>query len=200
MRTNSGFGSRMSLSEVTRRRHVRGGDHQSDTMFSDVSLEERIPQDHPLRPMGGWSMRRCTRCPPASPGATAGRAGRRSIAPEKLLRAQLLQILYTIRSERLLMEQLDYNRLFRWFVGLHLGDDPVWDMTVFIKNRDRANGNLARGTRSPCRRRCAPGSVLAPVQRVSPAVPGSSGTGAPLWPADPVVNAATAGPDRDSSV
>ena len=73
-------------------------------------------------------------------------------------------------------------------------------VTVFAKNRDRANGNLTRGTRSPCWRRRAPGSVLAPVQRVGPAVAGSSGTGAPLGSADPVVNAATAGPDRDSSV
>jgi transposase len=73
------------------------------------------------------------------------RTGRPSIPPEKLLRAQLLQILYTIRSERLLMEQLDYNLLFRWFVGLNL-DDPVWDATVFTKNRDRLlAGDVARG-------------------------------------------------------
>jgi transposase len=62
--------------------------------------------------------------------------GRQSIAPEKLLRALLLQVLYTVRSERLLMEQLDYNFLFRWFVGLNI-DDPVWDVTVFTKNRER---------------------------------------------------------------
>src|SRR3979409_1100229 len=62
--------------------------------------------------------------------------GRPSIAPEKLLRALLLQVLYTVRSERMLMEQLDYNMLFRWFVGLNM-DDPVWDVTVFTKNRER---------------------------------------------------------------
>src|SRR2546425_11630761 len=73
------------------------------------------------------------------------RVGRPSIAPEKLLRALLLQVLYTIRSERLLMEQLDYNLLFRWFVGLEM-DDPVWNATVFTKNRERLlAGEIARG-------------------------------------------------------
>ena len=72
-------------------------------------------------------------------------SGRPSIAPEKLLRALLLQMLYTVRSERLLMEQLDYNFLFRWFVGLSL-DDPVWDVTVFTKNRERLlEGEVAEG-------------------------------------------------------
>src|SRR5262249_60161170 len=72
------------------------------------------------------------------------RIGRPSIAPEKLLRALLLQVLYTIRSERLLMEQLDYNLLFRWFVGLEM-DDPIWNATVFTKNRERLlAGEIAR--------------------------------------------------------
>ena len=71
--------------------------------------------------------------------------GRPSIAPEKLLRALLLQVLYTVRSERMLMEQLDYNLLFRWFVGLSI-DDPVWDVTVFTKNRERLlAGDVAQG-------------------------------------------------------
>src|SRR3989475_6908986 len=78
-------------------------------------------------------------------GELYSRVGRPSIAPEKLLRALLLQVLYTIRSERLLMEQLDYNLLFRWFVGLEM-DDPVWNATVFTKNRERLlAGEIARG-------------------------------------------------------
>src|SRR5262245_38653175 len=134
----------MSLSEVTRRGHMRGGDQQSDTMFSYVSLEDRIPQDHPLRPMRRLVDAALHEMSPRF-ARLYGRTGRPSIGPEKLLRAQLLQILYTIRSERVLMEQLDYSLLFRWFVGLHL-DDPVWGVTVFTKNRDRLlAGDVARG-------------------------------------------------------
>src|SRR2546427_12300456 len=114
---------------------MRGDDRQPDAMFSYVSLETRIPSDHPLRAMRVLvdAVLR-----DMSPRFTLlyARTGRPSIPPEKLLRAQLLQILYTIRSERLLMEQLEYNLLFRWFVGLNI-DDPVWDATVFSKNRDR---------------------------------------------------------------
>ena len=121
---------------------MRGDDTQPASLFSYVHLEDRIPADHPLRvlralidPMLGA----------LSPRFDAMYApdGRRSIAPEKLLRALLLQVLYTIRSERQLMEQLDYNLLFRWFVGLGI-DDPVWVPTVFTKNRDRLlAGNIA---------------------------------------------------------
>src|SRR5207245_2831393 len=94
-----------------------------------------IPAEHPLRvmrPMVDGVLREL------SPrfGELYSRVGRPSIAPEKLLRALLLQVLYTIRSERLLMEQLDYNLLYRWFVGLGV-DDPVWDHSTFSKNRDR---------------------------------------------------------------
>src|SRR2546426_9856001 len=114
---------------------MRGGDRQPDAMFSYVPLETRIPPDHPLRAMRVLvdAVLR-----DMSPRFTLlyARTGRPSIPPEKLLRAQLLQILYTIRSERLLMEQLEYNLLFRWFVGLNM-DDPVWDVTVFTKNRER---------------------------------------------------------------
>jgi transposase len=104
-------------------------------MFSYVSLEERIPRDHPLRSMRTMvddALRKLSR----RFSSLYADAGRPSIPPERLLRALLLQILYSIRSERLLMEQLEYNLLFRWFVGLGI-DDPVWVATVFTKNRDR---------------------------------------------------------------
>jgi len=104
-------------------------------MFSYVSPEQRIPSDHPLRPirdMADEVLRQLSR----TFGRLYAKTGRPSIAPERLLRALLLQVLYSVRSERLLMEQLEYNLLFRWFVGLSL-DDRVWDVTVFTKNRDR---------------------------------------------------------------
>ena len=114
---------------------MRGTDDQQATFFSYVSPEQRVPQDHPLRAIRELVNTVLRELSPrfATLYATEGRP---SIAPEKLLRALLLQVLYTVRSERLLMEQLDYNLLFRWFVGLHI-DDPVWDATVFTKNRDR---------------------------------------------------------------
>ena len=114
---------------------MRGTDIQQNAMFSYLSPEQRVPQDHPLRVIRQLTDEVLKRL--------WGRfeemyswTGRPSIPPEKLLRALLLQVLYTIRSERLLMEQLDYNLLFRWFVGLNM-DDPVWVPTVFSKNRDR---------------------------------------------------------------
>src|SRR5437879_4472902 len=137
----------MSLSEVTKEGRMRGGDPQPDAMFSYVSMEDRIPQDHPLRAMRTLVDAALREMSPRFTLMYA-KTGRPSIAPEKLLRAQLLQILYTIRSERLLMEQLDYNLLFRWFVGLEM-DDPVWNATVFTKNRERLlAGEIARGFRS----------------------------------------------------
>jgi transposase len=114
---------------------MRGTDTEQSGMFSYLSPEERVPEKHPLRPI-----RRMT--DEVLKGLSAqfeelySATGRPSIAPEKLLRALLLQILYTVRSERLLMEQLQYNLLFRWFVGLNM-DEPVWVATVFSKNRDR---------------------------------------------------------------
>ena len=113
-----------------------GGDdeHQSG-MFSYVTLEQRVPQDHPAGRIGGLvdgALRRMD----AELNKLYASKGRPSIAPERLLRAQLLMVLYSIRSERQLMEQLNYNLLFRWFVGLEM-DDPVWDATVFSKNRER---------------------------------------------------------------
>src|SRR6201988_3101107 len=114
---------------------MRGDDQEPDGMFSYISMEARIPADHPLRAMRDLMDAALRELSPRF-ALMYAKTGRPSIAPEKLLRAQLLQILYTIRSERLLMEQLQYNLLFRWFVGLNM-DEPVWVATVFTKNRDR---------------------------------------------------------------
>ena len=114
---------------------MRGPDEQSQHLFSYVSPEKRVPANHPLRAIRQITDRVLTKLSPTFTQLYA-KIGRPSIAPEKLLRALLLQVLYTVRSERLLMEQLEYNLLFRWFVGLNV-DDPVWDPTVFSKNRDR---------------------------------------------------------------
>ena len=114
---------------------MRGDDQDTGGMFSYISPEARVRPDHPLRPI-----RRMTDAALARLSRRFDRLysdiGRPSIPPEKLLRALLLQMLYTIRSERLLMEELEYSMLFRWFVGLGM-DDPVWDATTFTKNRDR---------------------------------------------------------------
>jgi transposase len=113
-------------------------------MFSYVSLEERVPHDHPLRAIRRITDRALEQLSPRF-GMLYVKFGRPSIAPEKLLRALLLQALYTIRSERQLMEQLEYNLLFRWFVGLGI-DDAVWSPTTFTKNRDRLlDGEIAAG-------------------------------------------------------
>src|SRR6202521_1674729 len=123
---------------------MRGTDHQQSWMFSYISAERRVPADHPLRALRVMADAALAQLGPAF-DAIYARSGRPSIAPEKLLRALLLQVLYTVRSERLLMEQLDYNFLFRWFVGLNI-DDPVWDVTVFTKNRERLLvGEVAQG-------------------------------------------------------
>jgi transposase len=114
---------------------MRGQDTQQAGMFSYLSPEERVPATHPLRPVRQYVDTALTALSPQLARLYA-RTGRPSIAPEKLLRALLLQVLYSLRSERLLMEELQYNLLFRWFVGLDL-DAPVWDVTVFTKNRDR---------------------------------------------------------------
>jgi transposase len=114
---------------------MRGADEQPGSMFSYVSLEERVPPDHPLRAIRRITDRALERLSPRF-GSLYVNFGRPSIPPERLLRALMLQALYTIRSERQLMEQLDYNLLFRWFVGLGM-DDAVWSPTTFTKNRDR---------------------------------------------------------------
>ena len=114
---------------------MRGTDHQQSTMFSYISAERRVPKDHPLRAVRAMADAALKDLDQRFDAMYAAQ-GRPSIAPERLLRTLLLQVLYTVRSERLLMEQLDYNFLFRWFVGLSI-DDPVWDVTVFTKNRER---------------------------------------------------------------
>jgi transposase len=114
---------------------MRGEDQTQYQLFGYVSLEERVPQDHPLRPIRAMADEALK--------ALDGRFhslhdedGRKSIPPEQLLRALLLQMLYSIRSERILIEQMQYNLLYRWFVGLSM-DDEVWHPTVFTENRDR---------------------------------------------------------------
>jgi transposase len=114
---------------------MRGTDQQQSHVFSYLSPEQRVRKDHPLRPIRTMVDEILKQLSPQFSKMYA-KVGRPSIPPEQLLRAQLLQMLYSVRSERLLMEEMDYNILFRWFVGLNL-DDPVWDATVFTKNRDR---------------------------------------------------------------
>jgi transposase len=114
---------------------MRGEDEKQGAMFSYVTLERRVPEDHPLRAIRGMVDRALERMDADLDKLYAG-MGRRSIAPERLLRALLLMVLYSIRSERQLMEQLEYNLLYRWFVGLEM-DETVWDVTVFTKNRER---------------------------------------------------------------
>src|SRR5499427_6396194 len=114
---------------------MRGPDQQQDHVFSYLSPEQRVRKDHPLRPiraMVDQILKQLSR----QFDKMYSKVGRPSIPPEQLLRALLLQMLYSVRSERLLVEEIDYNILFRWFVGLNL-DDEVWDATVFTKNRDR---------------------------------------------------------------
>jgi transposase len=122
---------------------MRGDDHQQSHVFSYLSPEARVRKDHPLRAIRAMVDEVLARMSRRFDGMYA-KMGRPSIAPEKLLRAQLLQMLYSVRSERLLMEEMDYNLLFRWFVGLN-ADDEVWDATTFTKNRDRLlEGDVAQ--------------------------------------------------------
>jgi transposase len=122
---------------------MRGADVQQTTMYSYFSLEERVPADHPLRALREVTNRILLQLS-ALFSKIYSPLGRASVPPERLLRALLLQVLYSIRSERLLMEQLNYNLLFRWFVGLSM-DDEVWDVTVYTKNRNRLlNAEVAK--------------------------------------------------------
>lgn len=122
---------------------MRGTDHQQADMYSYLSPEMRVRADHPLRVIRAMSDKALSRMS-ARFDEMYAKTGRPSIPPEKLLRAQLIQMLYTVRSERLLMEEIDYSVLFRWFVGMNL-DEPVWDVTVFTKNRNRLlEGDVAR--------------------------------------------------------
>ena len=135
---------------------MRGDDPQQAALFSYLSPEERVPPEHPLRiirQMVDAVLKELS----LQFDLLYSHTGRPSIAPEQLLRALLLQVLYTVRSERLLMEQLDYNLLFRWFVGLNM-DDAVWDASTFSKNRERLLGGMWPGSSSTrCWRK--PGSV-----------------------------------------
>lgn len=114
---------------------MRGTEQVQESMFSYISAEKRVPADHPLRPLRKM-VDEILRSMNGDFEQMYSKTGRPSIPPEQLLRALLIQALYSVRSERMLMEQLDYNMLFRWFVGLTL-DDEIWDVTVFTKNRDR---------------------------------------------------------------
>src|SRR5499433_1579912 len=131
---------RVALLEEAR---MRGDEDGQADVWSYIPLEQRVPADHPLRPMRAMVDAILVELSPQF-NQLYSRVGRPSIPPEQLLRALLLQILYSVRSERLLMEQLDYNLLFRWFVGLK-ADGRVWDATVFTKNRQRLlDGEIAR--------------------------------------------------------
>jgi transposase len=114
---------------------MRGTDQQQGHVFSYISPEQRVRKDHPLRPIRTMVDKVLKELSPEF-NKMYSKVGRPSIPPEQLLRALLLQMLYSVRSERMLIEEIDYNILFRWFVGLNL-DDAVWDATVFTKNRDR---------------------------------------------------------------
>jgi transposase len=123
---------------------MRGTDRQTGQLFSYLSPEAMVPQDHPLRVIRPLVNAALERLSPVF-SEIYSVIGRPSIPPEQLLRALLLQVFFTVRSERQLMEQLTYNIMFRWFVGLSM-DAPVWDVTVFTKNRDRLlEGDIARG-------------------------------------------------------
>jgi transposase len=122
---------------------MRGQDHQQSSMFSYLSPEQRVRKDHPLRTIRAMADQALANLSGRFDAMYAS-TGRPSIPPEKLLRAQLIQMLYSVRSERLLMEEIDYSLLYRWFVGMNM-DEPVWDVTVFTKNRDRLlDGDVAR--------------------------------------------------------
>jgi transposase len=122
---------------------MRGYDHQQADMYSYLSPEQRVRESHPLRKIRAMADEALKNMSERF-DAMYAKTGRPSIPPEKLLRAQLIQMLYSVRSERLLTEEIDYSMLFRWFVGMNL-DEPVWDVTVFTKNRNRLlEGDVAR--------------------------------------------------------
>ena len=138
---------------------MRGYDSQQSAAFSYVSPEERVPQSHPLRPIRTMVDLGLAKLSPVFNKIYSG-IGRPSIAPEKLLRALLLQLLYSIRSERMLMEQLEYNLLFRWFVGMDM-DEPVWVPTVYSKNRERLlEGDIANRLFSEVLAQASEGNLL----------------------------------------
>ena len=117
---------------------MRGADSYNESLFTTVKLEDYVPANHPLRPIRGWVNDALAKMDGKFSAMYEAdvKGGRPSIAPEKLMRAMLLQVLYSVRSERQLVEQIQYNLLFRWFVGLAI-EDTVWNHSVFSKNRDR---------------------------------------------------------------
>ena len=117
---------------------MRGADSYNESLFTTVRLEDFVPANHPLRPMRAWLNDALAQMDAKFSAMYEAdiKGGRPSIAPEKLMRAMLLQVLYSVRSERQLVEQIQYNLLFRWFVGLAI-EDAVWNHSVFSKNRDR---------------------------------------------------------------
>ena len=143
---------------------MRGANQEQDGMFSYTTANERVPADHPLRRVKQITVE-LLKGLSRDFSRMYSRVGRPSIPPEKLLRALLLQGLYSIRSERLLMEELNYNLLFRWFVGLSI-EDEVWDHSTFSKNRDRlleheiVNKFLPVSMSMPSKRVCCPMSTL----------------------------------------
>jgi transposase len=138
---------------------VRGPDEQTQDMFSYLSPEARVRQDHPLRTIRRLTDDVFTRLSPRFDRLYSD-IGRPSIPPEQLLRALLLQSFYTIRSERLLMEEIDYSILFRWFIGLSL-DEPIWSATTFTKNRDRLlDGDIAAAFFDAVRAQAAEAGLL----------------------------------------
>jgi transposase len=124
-----------SVNALSGVKRVRGADVQQSGLFSYVSLEERVPANHPLRGVRAL-LNEALETMHRDFERVYAEGGRASIPPERLVRALILQVLYSIRSERLLCEQLDYNLLFRWFVGLSV-DEPIWDHSTFTKNRER---------------------------------------------------------------
>ena len=121
---------------------MRGSDGYNESLFSTVRLEDFVPANHPLRPIRTWMSEALAKMDERFSAMYEAdvKGGRPSIAPEKLVRAMMLQVLYSVRSERQLVEQINYNLLFRWFVGLSI-DDAVWNHSVFSKNRDRMIDN-----------------------------------------------------------
>jgi transposase len=147
-----------------------GEERSQDGLFSYVSLEQRVPQDHPLH-----AIRRLTDRVLASLDADFAQfyaaTGRPSIAPESMLRALLLQVFFSIRSERLLVEQIDYNLLFRWSIGLRM-DESVWNHAVFSKNRDRLlNSDVAQRFFSEVNRHASEGQPSVRHQRIQACPP-----------------------------
>src|SRR5262249_8443951 len=120
---------------------MRGDDNLQDGIFSYISPEKRVPADHPLRPIRKLVDEILKEMSPQF-SKLYSNVGRPSIAPERLLRSLLLQIFYSVRSERMLIEQLQYNLLFRWFVGMEM-DEEVWNHAVFSKNRDSASASTS---------------------------------------------------------